>query len=109
MVIFMCRTEFEELKQLDRDALTETLASELPMISGAMGMRPSEIAWRTGLNKDRLSLILSGKRKMKWSEYMSILFFLWDDEKGREVVEKYGLFPDVLKNAMTVERGFHKG
>ena len=28
---------------------------------------------------------------MKWSEYMSILFFLWDDEKGREVVEERGV------------------
>ena len=39
---------------------------------------------------------------------MSILFFLWDDEKGREGVEERGLFPEALKRAMTVNRNKHE-
>ena len=38
---------------------------------------------------------------------MSILFVLWEDEKGREFVEKRGYFPDALKNAMAINRNDH--
>jgi len=68
----------EKLNGIDRDALMERLASELPWVSGEMGDSIRGIAIRTGLDRERLSLIVSGKRKMKWSEYLSILFVLWD-------------------------------
>ena len=97
----------EELNTIDRSALMENLASELPWICGEMGDSVSGMAIRTGLGKERLSLIASKKRKMKWSEYLSILFVLWDDEKGREIVEERGYFPDALKAAMTINRNDH--
>ena len=93
---------------LDKDELMERMASELPYISGELGMTPAGVAFRTGLDKDRVSLIAEGKRKMKWSEYMSILFVLWDDEKGSELVEKNGFFPEELKRAMAINRNAHK-
>ncbi|MBQ8969920.1 MAG: hypothetical protein IJ073_01215 [Lachnospiraceae bacterium] len=98
----------EGLYTLDRDGLMERMAAGLPEISGELGLTPEGVAFRTGLDKERVKLIASGKRKMKWSEYMSILFFLWDDEKGREVVEERGLFPEALKRAMTVNRNKHE-
>lgn len=97
----------QELDDLDRDGLMAHFAEDLPMISGEMGLYTGDISWRTGLDKERLSLIVKGKRKMKWSEYMSILFFLWDDEKGRDIVEKRGLFPGPLKAAMAMNRNAH--
>ena len=97
----------DELNTLDRDKLMLKMASELPEISGQMKMTPSDIAWRTGLDGNRLSMMVSGKRKMKWSEYLSILFFLWDDEKGRRIVEKQGLFPKPLRKAMAINRNAH--
>ena len=97
----------DELNTLDRDKLMQRMASELPEISGQMEMTPEDIAWRTGLDGNRLSMMVSGKRKMKWSEYLSILFFLWDDENGRMIVEERELFPDSLKTAMTINRNAH--
>ena len=100
----MAETVSEVLEKIDRSALMEQLARDLPIISGEMGVNPTEIAWRTGLDKERVELIVSGKRKMKWSEYLSILFVLRDDDKGRELVDERGLFPDELKTAMTGSR-----
>lgn len=97
----------EELNGIDRDALMERMASELPWISGEIGDSIGGISIRTGLDKERLSLIVSGKRKMKWSEYLSLLFVLWDDDKGRKIVEENGYFPEALKAAMTVNRNDH--
>ena len=103
----MADMTMEKLNGMDREALMERMASELPWISGELGENPTGIAIRTGLDDDRMSLIVSGKRKMKWSEYMSILFVLWDDEKGRDIVEERGFFPDALKDAMTINRNAH--
>lgn len=94
---------------IDKDKLIVKLTEELPLISGEMNSSPSDIAWRTGLDKNRVSLIVSGKRKMKWSEYMSILFLLWDDEKGRKLVDERGLFPDTLKQSMALNKNAHGG
>ena len=62
---------------------------------------------RAGLDMKRLSMVVSGKRKMKWSEYLSILFVLWDVENGHGIVEENGLFPDALKSAMSINRHAH--
>ncbi|MCR5788905.1 MAG: hypothetical protein K6G83_03370 [Lachnospiraceae bacterium] len=97
----------EELFLLDREALMEKMAENLDRISGELNMIPAGIAWRTGLDKERVTLIAAGKRKMKWSEYMSILFMLWDDDRGRQIIEERGLFPDELKRAMAVNRNAH--
>ena len=103
----MYETALQELNSIDRDSLMGRLTRELPHISGEMGTTPIGIAYRTGLDKERMELLVSGRRKMKWSEYLSILFVLWDDDKGREMVEEKGLFPEALKNAMKVNRNTH--
>ena len=95
-------TVHEELNSLDRNALIDSMVKELPFISSEMGMTPVGIASRTGIDSTRMKLMVAGKRKMKWSEYMSILFVLWDDERGRELAESAGLFPNALKNAMSI-------
>lgn len=98
----------EELNTIDRDALMSQLASDLPWVSGEMGYKKiAVIGERTGLESERLNLIVSGKRKMKWSEYLSILFVLWEDDKGREFVEKRDYFPDALKKAMSINCNDH--
>lgn len=97
----------EGLNEIDRESLMERLASELTLIGGEMGCSVSGIAERTGLDSDRLHMIVSGKRKMKWSEYLSILFVLWDDDRGRGLAEERGYFPDALKRVMTINRNNH--
>lgn len=103
----MADTVIEELNSMDREHLMERMASRLPWISGELGYNIGGLATRTGLDMDRMSLIAAGRRKMKWSEYMSILFVLWSDGKGREIVEEEELFPDALKRAMSINRNAH--
>lgn len=98
----------DDLNMLDRDALMTKMTSELPYISGSMGLTTTGICIRTGLDEERLSLIVSGKRKMKWSEYMSLLFFFWNDKKGREIIAEKGFFPEELKRAMAINRNEHE-
>ncbi len=98
----------EGLDTLDRDQLMKRLADELPVFTGEMGTTPGEIARRAGLEPGRISQIMDGKRSMKWSEYMCILFVLWSDERSHELVESNGMFPDELQKAMSVNRNEHE-
>ena len=107
MALFTPESTWEEFKTLDRDGLMERLAGDLPLLSGEIGTTPKGLAARTGLDTDRFGLIASGKRKKVWSEYMSILFVLWDNEKGRALIEEKGYFPEPLKSTMYIVKRRH--
>ena len=98
---------FEELGTLDRPALMKRLTAELQEISELMGTTTAEIVHRAGIERDRFNLIRNGKRKMDWSEYMSLLFVLWSDERSRNIIEDRGFFPEELKKAMSINRNMH--
>ena len=83
------------------------MLKELPEIGGLMGTSVYSISNRAGIDSDRLDLISAGKRKMDWSEYMSLLFVLWSDERSHNIVEERGFFPKELKKAMSVNRNMH--
>ena len=90
----------EKIEAPDKEMLIEKMVKALPGISGELNMMPAGIAVRAGLDVQRVRQIISGKRKMKWSEYMAILFVLWEDENGRTLAEENGLFPEELKSMM---------
>ena len=95
------------LKQLDRDALMEQMAKELPQIRESLKISVEDLAEKTGVDAAKLKSTESGKRKFKWSEYMSILFVIWNNDIGRGILESRGLFPDELKAALSVNRNAH--
>ena len=98
---------FEKYKQLDRDALMEKMAHELPKLRKKLGAEIPAIADKTGIEEDKLTAIEEGKKHFKWSEFMAVLFVFWNDDIGRGLVEKKGLFPDELKAVMYVNRNVH--
>lgn len=48
-----------------------------------------------------------GETSLKWSEFLSILFVLWNNDIGRGLIESRELFPDELKKALSVNRNAH--
>ena len=95
------------LNALDRDAVMGRMAEELPGIRKTLNVKPEDFADKIGMDPDRLKDIENGKQKMIWSEYMSILFVIWNNNVGRGILDKKGLFPDALKKAMSVNRNAH--
>ena len=91
----------------DRPELMRRLIDELPEISGEMGTTAGAIMYRAGIGEDRCSLLMNGKRKMEWSEYMSLLFVLWSDRRSHDIVVERGFFPEALKNALAINRNMH--
>ncbi|MBQ9361214.1 MAG: hypothetical protein IJT96_09295 [Lachnospiraceae bacterium] len=103
----MAEMIIDEMNGLDRNSLMKKLLAELPEIGEEAGLSSGEIGWRAGMPGDRMHQLAEGRRTMRWSEYMSILFVLWSDDKGRVVLDRKGLFPVALRNAMSVNRNDH--
>ena len=99
--------EFAGLNALDRDLLMSRLIDELPGIRETLKVSADAMADKAGIDKERFKLIETGKRSLKWSEFMSILFVMWNNDIGRGIVEVKGLFPEALKRAMSVNRNAH--
>lgn len=96
-----------DFNALDREQLMSRMTEELPKIRESLGLSQDKIAKKAGIEQDKFRQIESGRRKMKWSEYMSILFVLWNNEIARGLVETKGLFPKELRQAMSVNRNAH--
>jgi len=97
----------ERLSELDREALMERMAQELPEILGSLGISRDILADKTGVDVSKIKAAEAGRRIFKWSEFMSILFVIWNNDIGRGMLEKKGLFPAVLKEAMSINRNAH--
>ena len=98
----------DALMVLDRDEIMSRLAEELPEIRKTLKVELEEFADKTGIQEDRLKDIESGSQTMIWSEYMSVIFVIWNNSMGRGILEKKGLFPDTLKKAMSLNRNAHR-
>ena len=97
----------DALDALDRDAVMLRMADELPGIRKTLKIKAEDLADKTGIDADRFKDIEDGKQPMVWSEYMSILFVIWNNDIGRGILESKGLFPDALKKAMSMNRNAH--
>lgn len=99
---------FNGLKALDRKNLMDRMAEELPIIRDQLGISMQKLAPKVGIEEERLIKVEEGEENLQWSEFMSILFVLWNNDIGRGIVESKGLFPDALKQAMATNRNEHK-
>ena len=103
----MAADVLDELKSLDRDALVERMAAELPDIREKLKVSQEALAEKTGVDVAKIKAAESGKRPFRWSEFMSILFVIWNNDIGKGMLDTKGLFPDVLKKALSVNRNAH--
>ena len=98
---------FDGLKTLDRALLMMKMAEELPAIREQMGISIGALAPKVGIDEQRLEQMENRTVKAEWSEFMSILFVLWNNDIGRGIIESKGLFPEALKRAMATNRNEH--
>ncbi len=101
------KDSFDELKKLDRVLLLKKMAKELPAIRGKIGISVEVLAPKVGIDEQKLKQIEDGTAQLDWSEFMSVLFVLWNNDIGRGIIEAKGLFPEALKKAMSTNRNEH--
>ena len=103
----MTADALDRLKSLDREALMEKMAEELPDIRDQLKVSQEALGEKTGVDAAKIKAAESGKRALKWSEFMSILFVIWNNDIGKGILDSKGLFPEELKAALSVNRNAH--
>ena len=103
----MSADALDGLKSLDRVALIERMAEELPDIRNQLNVTQEALGEKTGVDAAKIKAAESGKRALKWSEFMSILFVIWNNDIGKGILDNKGLFPSELKKALSVNRNAH--
>lgn len=103
----MTEDALDRLKRLDRNALMEHMAAELPGIRKQLKITQEDLAEKTGVDAVKIKAVENGKRSLKWSEFMSILFVIWNNDIGKGILDSKELFPDTLKKVMSVNRNAH--
>ena len=88
--------------QINREKLVEKFVYELPILRARIDMTQDEISEIAGLSRQTYSALERRKRKMTWSNYMSLLFVYYFNPATREAVESAGVFPDELKSLMMI-------
>ena len=103
----MTADALDGLKSLDREALMKRMAEELPDIREQLKVTQEALGEKTGVDAAKIKGVESGKRALKWSEFMSILFVIWNNDIGKGILDDKGLFPEELKKALSVNRNAH--
>ncbi|MBR1598085.1 MAG: helix-turn-helix transcriptional regulator [Lachnospiraceae bacterium] len=97
----------EEMNRVDKEALIGKLTDNLEELLKENGLDIEALGKMAGIEVSRINRIVSGSVKMKWSEYLSIVFVLWSSAEGKKILENYGLFPSELREAFSVDRNEH--
>ena len=100
-------TEDLRISQLDKEKLTEKFTSELPGILEKLDLSVDKLSRISGLDTDKLLEVYNGSRVIMWNEFMSVLFILWRNDQGRRLIEEKNLFPDELKEIMSINKNEH--
>lgn len=96
----------EFFNQIDKEKLIDKFIYELPILRARIGMTQDEISEIIGLSRQTYSSFETRKRKMTWSNYMSILFVFYFNPATREAVENAGVFPEELKKIMMIDHRY---
>ncbi len=91
------------LCEKNKEELIDKLVYELPILRARVNMTQDEISEIAGLSRQSYSALETKKRKMTWSNFMALLFVFYFNPSTRDEVENAGLFPDYLKEIMSMD------
>ena len=87
---------------IDKVWLSEEMVNDLQPLRLLLGLSAKETADILGVSESVYYGIESGRREISWSEYLALLFFFRFNRKTAPVVECLGLYPEALKNKLTI-------
>ena len=88
--------DFWLLTKEKKEELITRLTAELPGLRGAVKATQEEISGAIGVSRQTYNAIESGKRKMTWNTYMSLILFFDYNPYSHYRIRQLGAFPDHL-------------
>lgn len=93
-----------DILDVDKEHLISILTEELPVLRARVGLSQDELSNIIGISRQTYSSIETGKRKMSWNVFLSLLLVFGYNEKTSAMLEAAGAFPPALKNILSVDR-----
>ena len=87
----------EAINENKRAELISTLVENLPVFRAKLGVTQDTFAQRVGLTKTTLNHIENHKKELTWSNFITIILLLMQNEDTKPLVEVMGLYPEDLK------------
>jgi len=84
------------LTQEERDDYISALKEDLPLLRAKAGISQAELCNIIGLSRQSYSSIESGKKKMAWTTYLSLILFFDSNLSTREILRNLKGYPGKL-------------
>ena len=101
---------FDEMEKIDREKLIDDMQQSLSLIMDKAGWSKDALSKFSGISADKIHMPKNrakAARRLKWSEYLTLLFIFWKNARVRNIVEEKGLFPKELRSVLSVNRNAH--
>ena len=86
-----------ENKTLNKENLLKIMTDNLPALRAKLGLSQDEVSNIIGISRQTYCAIETQKRKMSWSNFISLLFLFWYNEKTQVLVSAIDVFPEELQ------------
>lgn len=93
-----------DILDVDKEHLISILTEELPVLRAKIGLSQDELSNIIGISRQTYSSVETGKRKMSWNVFLSLLLVFGYNEKTSAMLEASGAFPPALKKILSVDR-----
>jgi len=91
--------KWNDIPESTRIKMISELTSELSILRAKAKVTQEELAGAIGISRQTYSQIESGKTKMSWSTYLSLLFYYSTNESTSKLLEALNIYPnDHLSN-----------
>ena len=92
-------TKQNEKTNFDKDAYLYRLVNELPVLRSELGLSQNELAGIIDVSRQTYSSIETGRRKMSWDTYLSLIFVFDNNKETHDHIRNSGLFPySIIRN-----------
>ena len=91
--------------RIDRGWLTDEMTRDLVPLRMLLGISSDEMGEILGVSKAVYKSMESGRRKMTWNQYLTLLFLFHFNNRTWFVVDGLGLYPETLKERIVGDNG----
>lgn len=97
----MCGSSSINFTDADKEKLIKLLMNNLPVLRAKLGISQSEVSSIIGISRQTYSSIETGKRKMTWNVFLSLILFFGCNEGTAVMLDSMGILSPELNEFLS--------
>ena len=85
------------LEAINQEQAIQKMTQSLPALRTMLQLSQAQLAELIGVGRQTLVAFETGKRKMTWNTFLSLLFVFSQRQETRELLNVLGIYTDELK------------